>query len=88
MGSSPVRGNQGRRRDTEVMGLARRAKGISDDVKDLNIQSSQKAVDDLLAKAEGLKDDAVSVKAIQGVKVSPAACQRVELMMNRPMLAD
>jgi hypothetical protein len=70
VGSSPVRGTQSRRRDKEIMGIARRAKGISDDVKNLNIESSQKAVDDLLAKAEGLKDDAVSVKAIQGVKVS------------------
>jgi hypothetical protein len=53
------------------MGLARRAKEISEDAKSLNEQSSQQAVDSMLSRAEGLKDDAVSAKAIQGVKVSP-----------------
>jgi hypothetical protein len=52
------------------MGLARRAKGISEDVKALNDQSSQQAVDMMLSRADGLTEDAVSAKAIQGVKVS------------------
>jgi hypothetical protein len=69
VGSSPVRPTQSRKRDNEVMGLARRAKGISEDVKHLNEQSSQQAVDGLLSRAEGLRDDAVSAKAIQGLKV-------------------
>jgi hypothetical protein len=70
VGSSPVRPTQSRKRDNEIMGLARRAKVISEDVKHLNEQSSQQAVDGLLSRAEGLRDDAVSAKAIQGVKVS------------------
>jgi hypothetical protein len=77
VGSSPVRPTQSRKRDNEVMGLARRAKGISEDVKHLNDQSSQQAVDGLLSRAEGLRDDAVSAKAIQGVKVSCYISYRV-----------
>jgi hypothetical protein len=63
--------------DNEVMGLARRAKGISEDVKHLNEQSSQQAVDGLLSRAEGLRDDAVSAKAVQGVKVSSSIISNV-----------
>ena len=70
--SSPVKPTQSRKRDNEVMGLARKAKGIGEEVEHLNDQSSQHAVDGLLSRAEGLRDDAVSVKAIQGVKVGPS----------------
>jgi hypothetical protein len=70
-GSSPVRAStQSRRRETEIMGFARRAKGITEDMKGLNDRSSQQAVDGILSRAEGLRDDAVSAKAIQGVKVN------------------
>jgi len=89
-GSSPVKSTgQNRKRDSEIMGLARRAKGISEEVKSLNEQSSQQAVDSMLSRAEGLKGDAVSAKAIQGVKVSRAlssAEAQSRLTKRRPIL--
>jgi len=71
-GSSPVkwRGTQGPKgKEKEVMGLARRARGLMEEVKGLSGDSPEGEVEGILRRAEGLKEDAVSVKALAGVKV-------------------
>ena len=77
-GSSPIPGSQrtpkGKERETqldrEVMSLARRARGLGEEVKDLSVKSSSEEVDGTLKRVEGLREDVVSIKAIQGVRVS------------------
>lgn len=63
-------------RDGEVFRLARRARGLEAEVKDLTADSKEEDVDAMVKRAESLKDDVVSVKAIQGFKVGQASKQR------------
>lgn len=53
------------------MGIARRAKGLREEARGLNDDSTEQDVNGLINRAQGLRDDAASVKAIQGIKVSP-----------------
>jgi hypothetical protein len=53
------------------MGIARRAKGLREKAMGLGDESTEADVNGLINRAQGLRDDAVSVKAIQGIKVSP-----------------
>jgi hypothetical protein len=72
VGSSPIRPTSSiRRKDEEVMGIARRAKGLREKAMGLGDESTEADVNGLINRAQGLRDDAVSVKAIQGIKVSP-----------------
>lgn len=70
-GSSPIRPTlSSRREDQEVMGIARRAKGLREEVRGMGHDAKEEDVNGFLKRAEGLKDDAASVKAVQGIKVS------------------
>lgn len=70
-GSSPVRPAASKRnKDAEVMGIARRAKGLREEARGLGNDSTEEDVNGLLIRAEGLRDDAASVKAVQGIKAS------------------
>lgn len=57
-------------RDAEVFRLARRAKGLKAEVEELGSESKEEDVEAMLDRADSLKKDVVSVKAIQGFKVS------------------
>jgi hypothetical protein len=52
------------------MGIARRAKGLREEATGLGHHATEEDVNGFLKRAEGLKDDAASVKAVQGIKVS------------------
>ena len=76
-GSSPMRGSQRTAKlereselDREVMSLARRAKGLGQEVKDLTADSMEEDVEGTLRRVEGLKTDIASTKAIQAIKVN------------------
>jgi hypothetical protein len=56
--------------DREVLGLAKRAKSIGQELKALSADSTEADVEGALKRAEGLREDMASVKAIQGIKVS------------------
>jgi hypothetical protein len=69
-GSSPSRrawGGKGK--EKEVLGLARRARNLGEEVNGLRAESAEEDVEGMLRRAEGLRDDAVSSKALDGVKV-------------------
>ena len=70
IGSSPAkwRSTQGSK-EKEMLGLARRAKGLAEEVKGLNERSQEEEVEGMLRRAENLSKDAVSAKALAGVKV-------------------
>lgn len=85
VGSSPVRtpwkdrskgkGREGRA-DAEVMGWAKRARGISVEVRDLAEEGKEVGEDDIggvLRRAEALKEDLISQKAVEGIRVSIAS---------------
>lgn len=75
-GSSPVkwRGTQGKGKEREVMGLARRAKGLREEVNGLGGDSESAEVEGMIRRVESLSEDAVSAKALSGMKVGPPAC--------------
>ncbi|KAK8844040.1 hypothetical protein IAR55_006834 [Kwoniella newhampshirensis] len=65
-GSSPVKSTKGK--DKEVMGLARRARGVAEEVNGLSAESEEEDMQGMLRRSEGLAEDLVSVKALNGVK--------------------
>lgn len=72
IGSSPVRPTPSSNKvaSAELMGLARRAKTITEDMASLDCDASKTRVDGSLDRAEALSHDVASAKAIQAVKVS------------------
>ncbi|ORY33151.1 hypothetical protein BCR39DRAFT_521480 [Naematelia encephala] len=74
VGSSPFRATQRpgvskiNAKDREVLGMARRARGLGEEVKALNAESTQEDVEGMLARAGRLKEDVVSDKAIIGLE--------------------
>jgi hypothetical protein len=52
------------------MRLSRRARGLGEEVRALGVGSEAGEVDGTLNRVERLAEDLVSVKAVQGVKVS------------------
>jgi hypothetical protein len=75
MGSSPVRmgdrKGKGKERDlnAEVLGFARRAKGLGAEIRKMDGDSRVKDVDGMMVKVEALAEDMVSVKTVAGIKV-------------------
>lgn len=66
------------------MGFARRARGLAKEINDLRADSVEEGVNGTLKRVEGLKEDMVSIKALQGVKVSRACiCSSIN---GRPIL--
>jgi hypothetical protein len=85
VGSSPIRGawtgrdsdrdkgkgkGKEKEKEKEVIGLARRARNIGEEVKDLRATSGEGEVNGMLRRAEGLRDDVISDKALSAIKVS------------------
>lgn len=56
--------------DKDVMSLARRARGLANELDALSAESVEDDVRGTLRRAEGLRVDAVSAKAAEGFKVS------------------
>lgn len=52
-----------------MLGLARRARNLGEEVKALTAESAEEDVEGMLRRAQGLRDDAVSSKALDGAKV-------------------
>lgn len=76
LGSSPIRPSSSRvdqAKEREVMGLARRAKGLGAEVKVLNADSGEVDMQAGLRRMTQLEGDLVSVKAVQGIKVGVLA---------------
>lgn len=73
-GSSPIRpttgGSSSKGKDREVMGLARRAKGLTAEVKGMNADSAEEDMEGGMRRMKQLEEDLVSVKAVEGIKVS------------------
>lgn len=71
-GSSPVRPTHKTDKvaSVELMGLARRAKGITADFATFDCETGRKHVDGALNRAEEMTKDVASAKAVQAVKVS------------------
>lgn len=70
-GSSPAKGwAQGKGKDREVLGLARRARGLGEEARGIKAESTEEEVEGFLRRADGLKGDLISEKALTGVKVS------------------
>ncbi|WVF65543.1 hypothetical protein IAT40_000271 [Kwoniella sp. CBS 6097] len=76
-GSSPVRsmhasgsGSLMRNsiKDREILGLARRAKGVTEEAKGLGADSQDEEMDGMLKRASDLEKDFVSIKALEAVK--------------------
>jgi hypothetical protein len=67
--SPPRRAWGGKGKEKEVLGLARRARNLGEEVKGLRAESAEEDVEGMLRRAEGLRDDAVSTKALEGVRV-------------------
>ncbi len=53
-----------------MMGLARRARGLMEEVKGLSGDSEATEVEGTMRRVSTLGEDAVSVKALSGVKVN------------------
>lgn len=72
--SSPVRwaeerNSGGGKKDKEVMGLARRARAMTREVERLSPESLEDVVGEALKRADGLKEELVSAKALKAIKV-------------------
>ncbi|WWD21304.1 hypothetical protein CI109_105788 [Kwoniella shandongensis] len=67
-GSSPVVSKSWKGKEREFLGLARRAKGVAEGVRGLGGESEEEHMEGMLRRAEGLADDLVSVKALNGIK--------------------
>lgn len=83
-GSSPVRGPS--KRDKEVMGLARRARGLGEEVRDLSTASEMDDVEGFLRRSQALKDDVASSKAIEGIKVCSFWCGMFILLEQQGLM--
>lgn len=72
VGSSPMRPvvKTSRVASEQLMSLARRAKTMGDETKGFHSDISESVVTTMLSRADALKTDAASAKAIQAVKVS------------------
>lgn len=64
------KGTQGKGKEREMMGLARRARGLMEEVKGLSGDSEATEVEGTMRRVSTLGEDAVSVKALSGVKVN------------------
>lgn len=70
-GSSPVRpSRKGKEKDTEVVGLARRAKGLSDEVNDIRVHVTEEDMEGMLRRGDTLVADLASQRAVEGMRVS------------------
>ena len=67
--SSPVQWRSTQGKEKEVMGLARRARGLTEEVKALSGESHEDDVVGMMRRVEALKNDVVSIKALTGIKV-------------------
>jgi hypothetical protein len=71
-GSSPARlGPQrtgGKRKEMEVLGLARRARNLGEEAKGMSAETQEEDMEGMIKRSEGLRDDVVSVKALDGIK--------------------
>ncbi|WVN88039.1 uncharacterized protein L203_103238 [Cryptococcus depauperatus CBS 7841] len=72
LSSSPITSTfnrKGKRKEQEIFGLARRAKGLAEEVKDLNASSTDEDVQRMLNRADTLAEDLeMSAKASSGIK--------------------
>lgn len=77
--SSPLRrevDQQAKRREEEALGLARRAKALTEEVNGLGAESMEEEMGGLIKKTEGLvKDLELSAKAASGIKVCSPSFQ-------------
>ncbi|OCF39780.1 hypothetical protein I317_06444 [Kwoniella heveanensis CBS 569] len=55
-------------KDKEILGLARRAKGVAEEAKNLGAESNDEEMQGMLKRAGDLEKDCVSVKALEAVK--------------------
>ncbi|WVQ93208.1 hypothetical protein IAU59_000272 [Kwoniella sp. CBS 9459] len=82
-GSSPMRsmhasGSSTRygARNREVLGLARRAKGVTEEAKTLGAESNDEEMEGMLKRAKDLERDCLSVKALEAVKTYVGSLSR------------
>ncbi|KAK6906046.1 hypothetical protein L486_06389 [Kwoniella mangroviensis CBS 10435] len=72
MGSSPPPSSQSSKyfskKGKEVLGLARRAKGIREEVKGLNAESEDDEMEGMIRRGEGLTEDLVGIKVLDTVQ--------------------